>query len=178
MRVLQVAIHLASALAVLSSSIDLIKNQIIQGQWREVPNENSTEVVDKAVTLTDQMSDRLKTHQLRHEPVKTSIIREASTARFVVGAVYNSLGCKSFYEASINKSGVCMYSAVNSYSTYMTIVDDTSYTTKYYRDKFCESSSYKNETKRFQNICVNTYKGTFASSTPVVSFDRSYIAIR
>lgn len=185
MRVLHLALHVTSAIAVLSSSVDFMKHQIEQGHWREVSNENSVGVVDYVVNkthiLTNRMSDMLNTQQLRH-PAKIKTIREASTTQFVVDVEYRSLGCKSFYEATVEASDVCFYSVLNGYSTYMT-TNATFYKNKYYRDKFCESPSYRNETTSFVNKCATTslkgmFTRSFTSSTPLVPFDRPYVALR
>lgn len=181
MRVLHLALHVTSAIAVLSSSVDFIKHQIEQHHWREVSNENSVGVVDYVVNkthiLTNRMSDMLNMQQLRH-PAKTKTIREAPTTQFLVKVDYLSLGCKSFYEASVETSDVCFYSGFNGYSTYITM-NATSYTKKYYQDKFCESPSYRNETTFFVNKCATyPFYGTFASSTPLVPFDKPYVAVR
>ena len=173
---------LADRMSDMSSPLDFIKDQIERGQWKKVSDKNSTgvvdSVVDKTLSLADRMSGMLNTQQLRHEPVKTEMISVASTAGFVVKVDYDMLGCKSFYEASAEASDVCIYSASDSYSTYLTM-NDTSYTTKYYRDKFCEAGSYKSETIKFVNNCAtNSYKGVFASSTPLISVDKQYVALR
>lgn len=181
MRVLHLALHVTSAIAVLSSSVDFIKHQIEQGHWREVSNENSVGVVDYVVNkthiLTNRMSDMLNTQQLRH-PAKSKTIREASTTQSLVKVDYLALGCKSLYEASVETSDVCFYSGAYGYSSYITM-NATSYTKKYYRDKFCESPSYRNETTFLVTKCATPpFYGTFASSTPLVPFDKPYVALR
>jgi imidazolonepropionase-like amidohydrolase len=184
MRVLGMALHGSLALAVLSSPMDFMKDQISRGQWIKVSDGNSSGVVNLVIdkththSLTDRVSNLPNSQQLRQEPLKRSSIRAASASQYVATVNYNYAGCKTFYEAFIETADECIYSADNSYS-YLLTLNSTHYTRAYYTDKFCESTSYKSTTRKLVSTCASYALGMiYASSTQLLAVEQQYVLLR